>query len=203
MQAAVEAARQAMARAATLKADLALLLLTPDHEQAIPGAARQVREVTRAGHVLGATVAGTLTTDGEMDQEAAAVMVLGGDLSLHPGLTPASGRSREAGRDLGSRLATRSADGSLLLLLADPIGLDPFAFLEGLRGEADVPLAGGGLAGSDGGALTFLDDRTERGCVASLLIEGDFSATVDLTHACMPLTAPMRVSRAAKNTIFE
>jgi len=204
VQAAGEAARRAMARAATLKADLALLLLTPDHKEAIPRAVRQVRETTRAERVLGATVAGTLTTDGELDQEAAAVMVLGGDLQLLAGITPCAGRSHEAGRELGERVGRRSGKGALLLLLPDPVRLDPYAFLDGVRsGAPEVTLAGGGLAGDADGAVCFLDGRCEQGAVASLLIEGDFTPSLDLTHACQPLTEPMRVTRAAKNTILE
>ncbi|MEK6607712.1 MAG: FIST N-terminal domain-containing protein [Myxococcota bacterium] len=205
--AAREAARRAMARASTLHADLAIALVTPDHRDALPAIVARVREQTHAEVVLAATVAGTMTLEGEIeDEHGVAVMVLGGELAARPFLVPSRGRSREAGLAIGA-IAARGA--SLVVLFADPVGLDPEALLEGFAEAApDVRVAGAGLAGDAEGALLALGDRIVSGHVAGVVFGGpggrgrSLRADVATSEACRPLAAPRTITTVAGNAIL-
>lgn len=201
VSAAQEAARRAMTRASTLRADLALLLATPDHRASLRAMTRAVRDQTHARHVVGATVAGTCTTEGEIEEEHGVLaMVLGGDLGVRPVLAPSRNRGYEAGREIG---AAAGPDARLLVLLADPAGLDPGAFVEGLtEGAGGALVAGAGLHGGQDGAMQILDDREVGGHVVGVAFGGRLRAAVEASQACRALGDARVVTGVEGNVIL-
>lgn len=121
----------------------------------------------------------------------------------------------DAGRDLGARVASECADGSVTLLLFDsvasvaPIRLHPAStivrgFHEGL-GDRRVTLFGGGLLTdmnlSDG--WVFDGDHACKHAVVALVFPPEISAETVILHGCRPVSTFMEITRLDGAEVYE
>lgn len=209
VQAAAEAASQAMQKCGAQRSELTLLFATPGHAERYGEMVRLVRELTRARSLVGCSGLGVLSTFGEVEATSGvAVMAISGDgMRATPFLVRGLGAgAREVGREIGRQVSQAPAPGSLLLLFPDSAGLDGAALFEGIREQAGhVPAIGGGAAGDPRHATTFQFCGTEvaSDAVAGALLSGPFQASIEVTQACQPVGGPRVVTRAEHNRILE
>ncbi|MEW6325248.1 MAG: FIST N-terminal domain-containing protein [Nitrospirota bacterium] len=113
VDAAVEAAKMAMARLGQKRADLAIVFASASHQPAYPHLLHAIRQVTKTDHLVGCSAYGVMTIDVELElTPAVAVMALASDeLRLTPFcFHHLQERNEAVGRAIGRLL--RHANGS-------------------------------------------------------------------------------------------
>lgn len=207
--AAEEAAGLAMAAAGIGTADLALVFFTVDHLPGCPRLVAALQRLTRARQVVGCSGAGVLTGEGEIEGgPGIAVLVLAAeDVRSQPFLFhPLRERDQEVGTAIAQTVARRSQEKSLLVLFPDAYNGQPRRLFRGIEEEAGfVPIVGAGCSesGAQGRTLQLCGDMVTSNGLSGLLLTGSFSASIDITQGCQPVTDPMVITKAQGNLIVE
>ena len=202
-----EAAGCACARLGGEAASLAVVFATAgyDQEQLLAG----VAEVVDAP-LVGCSAEGIITQHGSDEcSHAVAVMVLASDEMVVRtyGVEGFDVDSRDAGRRLAELAAADATADSALFLFADGIRgncRDLIAAVE--EGLPCSPLIAGGTAGD---LLTFQqtyqyhDGRVLRGGVAAVLLRGEFSVELAVSHGCDLIGREQRVTQAEGGYVLE
>ena len=178
VEAAVEAAKMAMARLGHRRADLAIVFATASHQPTYPHLLHTIRQITKTEHLVGCSAYGVMTTDIELElTPAVAVMVIAGD-----GLKPTpfcfhhlQERNEAVGRAIGrllrhsngsgeksprhgrtarqaDRLSAEESEQSqpLVVLFPDTFAMQPTLLFRGIHHEAGPVMIIGGGASEDG-----------------------------------------------------
>jgi len=197
--AALDASLDALAASGVERADVALVFVSSDCGPRAHELLHAVRRTTGAPVVLGCSGAGVLTERREVERgPAVAVLVVTDErLVVTPFLLAAQGPG--TGEQVAQRVGQTVAEGGCLVVLADAVGLDPGALLDGLHEALGfVPVVGAVAAGEP----TFELYATEavRGALAGVAFSG-LAPMIGVAQGCMPIGEPYVVTRADGNAI--
>lgn len=213
--AAREAARAAARRLAgpeaggKAPAEAALVFATPDHAEAALDLVAEVGDALETEAVVGATVHGVLASGlANESGPAVGVAALAGCQAV-PFLLPDVGDDeRSAGPEIAGRLRPSLGEPGpqdLVLLHADPYGLDLRALLDGVE-SALAPAACMGLTAADAPGtdpLVWSRRAVASGAVGGLVVRGAAPPRQGLTHSCQPVGDPRTVTRARGHWVLE
>jgi small ligand-binding sensory domain FIST len=208
-QAAGQAAAAAMQQAGISRADLAVLFLTVDH---LPNYQQIVTVLTRlcgTNRIVGSSGAGVLTGEGETEgiHGLAVLVVAASEIKGDPFLfQPVRGRDKEVGDQIASVIESHAEENSHLILFPDSYNSRPdrlFAALENRIGFLPVVGAGSSENGALGATYQFCNEQISTNGVAGLHLSGKFRSSVEFTQGCQPITAPMVITKAERNLIYE
>jgi small ligand-binding sensory domain FIST len=206
-RAAEEAATQAMDRAGIAGADLVLVFFTVDHLPSWQKLTAALRRIARTGEIVGSSAAGVLTTDGEIEGSAGlAVLVLASDdVHASPFLCRSlRARESEAGAEIARSLSAGAE--SLLVAFADAYNVQPQALFRGIEeSRGFVPLVGAGSSenGTQGKTFQLYRESMTTNAVCGFSLSGAFASSIGITQGCRPVSAPMTITMARGNLIFE
>lgn len=206
-RAAEEAATQAMDRAGIAAADLVLVFFTVDHLPSWQKLTAALRRIARTGEIVGSSAAGVLTADGEIEGSAGlAVLVLASDeVHASPFLChPLRARAREVGAEMARSFAL--GRGSLLVAFADAYNVEPEALFRGMEEASGfVPLVGAGSSenGTQGKTFQLCRESMTTNAVCGFSLGGAFASSIGITQGSEPVGAPMTITKARGNLIFE
>lgn len=208
-QAAEAAAHGALAKAKLSRASAAIVFASIDYCDDYPLILERVQKITQASFIAGASAAGIITEDAEIEREPAiGVMVIESDTldirtALHRNLQE---NSFQAGSALGESLRGPAADNRLALLFPDPFSFQGGAFFAGLEQAANfVPVTGGGAAddGHLGKSYQFSGLEAAYDAVSSLCFIGRFQHEIGVAQSCTPFTSALQVTESEGNKILE
>jgi small ligand-binding sensory domain FIST len=196
-EAALAAARAAMAASGAAEADLALVFATGEAYPHGHALLRAVKRVTGARLVLGASGTGVISERGEVEAVPAVSVLavrLGGALLAHPLLSRREALDAAAGADLAEQAEPAVAEGGALLILPDALHLNPRALLRGIaEGLGRVPVLGAVAAGAP--SFGLYQDQVVCGAVPGVALAGA-QPTVGVGQGCEPIGEPYVVTRS-------
>ena len=199
-EAALEASLEALERSGATRADLALVFVSATGDIQAESVLHAVRRVTGARVVVGCTGAGVLMDRREAEEAPAVAVLVVQDERLVTTPVLVEGMAGAA-EQLAARLEPTLAEGGCLLLLPDPVGLDPRALLGGLEvALGRVPVVGGVAAGD--GFLELCNTRAVSGGMAALALAGP-APVIGVAQGCVPIGAPYVITRAEANVVHE
>jgi small ligand-binding sensory domain FIST len=206
VQAAGEAAREALRTGGLDAAPWAVVFATMPHRAHFAALLAEVQRVTGAAVLTGCSGAGVIAGAREVEEgPGVAVLAAGSDrITADAHLEPAGD---DHGRSAAEGLARRVGPGAgLLVALPDPfaIRLDPM--LEALAEQAPgLRAVGAAAAGGPRTSSTFqfCGRNVATGSLAALRLGGDLRVAVGVTQGCQPIGAPCRITRAHDNVVLE
>jgi small ligand-binding sensory domain FIST len=212
VEATLEAALTAMDRSGTDRADLAVLFTTSPAFPSAHEMLHAVRRVTGAPAVVGASGVAILTERMEVEsveapgapgprQSAVAVLAVRSDtLRFAPFLVDETdGLGAAAGRLAAARLV--EAGGGALIVLPDPIGLEPAALLAAIAGGGRaVPVLGGVASGLP--LFEICNTEVVSGALVGLAVAGA-APVVGVAQGCEPIGEPFVITRGEGTTVTE
>ena len=201
--AAREAARAAIDRSGTDRADLALVFVTGvSADVAAAGAALDaVRRATGAPVVVGCSGTGILTERGEIEGEPAVAVLAVRDerLVATPFSFERQGERADLGAELGQRIGATLAEGGCVLVLPDAIGCNPPALLAQLHESLGfVPVLGAVAAGEP--MLELSDAGVAEGALVGVALSG-LAPVIGVTQGCTPIGEPYVITHAQSNVV--
>lgn len=209
-QAAETAAHGALSKAHLNRANTVVVFASADYCDDYPLILERVQKITQAQHVVGASAAGIITEDVEIEGlPAIGVMVIESDTlhiqtALHRNLQE---NSFQAGVSFGESLRGATPENRLALLFPDPFSFQGAAFFSGLEQTTNfIPIAGGGAAdhgGSLGKSYQFLGTEAAYDAVSSLCLSGKFNHEIGVVQSCTPFTSALQVTGSDGNKIYE
>lgn len=209
----IEAAREAVERA--LRAldgeppNWCIVFCSDDHAASPEVLVRTLIEASGTPYVVGCSATGVLAEGREVERASAVgvLAVRSDSIRATPFLFRDEGdHGLTAGVRLGQRLMGSRGKNDLVLVWPDPFQVRPDRLLQGLDATlGGVPVAGGAASANSAGPRTFQFSgrEMETGAVSGIRLGGAFSQRVVVSQGCRPLGAPVRVTRAHENLIFE
>jgi small ligand-binding sensory domain FIST len=212
VEATLEACLAAMERSGAERADLAVVFTTAPAARATHEMLHAVRRVTGAPAVVGASGVGVLTDRAEVESveaagapgprdAAVAVLVVRSDaLRFGPFLVDETeGLGAAAGRLAGGRLAESAAEA--LIVLPDPMGLEPPSLLAAIAEAAGaVPVLGGVASGLP--LFELCNTEVASGALVGLTVAGP-APLVGVAQGCEPIGEPFVITRGEGTTVVE
>jgi small ligand-binding sensory domain FIST len=211
VEATLEAALAAMERLGAARADLAVVFTTPPAFASAHEMLHAVRRVTGAPAVVGASGVGILTERREVESveaagaprphdAAVAVLAMRSDvLRVAPFIVDETeGLGAAAGRVAAARLA--ESGGSALIVLPDPMGLEPAALLGAVGGGGGVPVLGGVASGLP--LFEICNTEVASGALVGLAVAGA-APVVGVAQGCEPIGEPFVITRGEGTTVTE
>lgn len=184
--------------------DLVLLFANTSHTGAIDDMAATVRTLLQPGVLVGTTTSGTLGGPREVE-EGPAVALWAARLP-----SPARPVRLETRPDPdGVEVVGVPGDlerGSTLLLLPDPFSLPVEATVDELAtARPDLRVVGGlaSAARGPGGSRLMLDGRVHHDGAVGVALGPEVAVRTVVSQGCRPIGAPMIVTRAERNVIYE
>jgi small ligand-binding sensory domain FIST len=198
--AALEASLEALERSGSTRADLALVFVSATGDIQAEAALHAVRRVTGARAVVGCTGAGVLVDRREAEEAPAVAVLVVRDERLVA--TPVLAENMASGADeIAARVEPTLAEGGCLLVLPDPVGLDPKVLLASLEAALGrVPVVGGVAAGD--AFLELCNTRAVSGGLAALALAGPVPV-IGVAQGCVPIGSPYVITRAEANVVHE
>ena len=208
-EAAREAAERALARCGGGGPGLALVAVTAAHGRGIPEAVSEARSVLGPSPMVGGSVEGVVAPGVEVtDWPAVLVLALSGAPAC-PFFLPDLARdglwdgaaSRLAG-EVAARIGGDFAESDLVVMLADPHGLDARELAAAAGGLRPATVLGGGAAAAARGSawLWHQGDVASTG-VVGFVLRGAHTG-IAIAPAGRAITKPMRVTRARGNWVL-
>ncbi|HEY2997986.1 MAG TPA: FIST N-terminal domain-containing protein [Acidimicrobiales bacterium] len=185
--------------------DLAVLVVSPHHVEAMADIAGAVRTLVRPGVLVGATAVAVVAGDREIEDDPA-VALWAARLAAPPRPVRLTATRTAAGVALSGLSGTTVAPGDALLLLADPFTLPVDAIVAALGElEPPVPVVGGlaSAARGPGGNRLVLDDEVADDGGVGVVLPAAVATTVVVSQGCRPVGQPMIVTRAEGDALLE
>ncbi|HMA79859.1 MAG TPA: FIST N-terminal domain-containing protein [Candidatus Binatia bacterium] len=204
-----EAAGQALGQAGIARADLAMIFFTADHAAHSRELAAALVRSVGTDCVMGASGAGVLTGDGEIEGGSGiAVLVWSApEIVARPFIfEPLKGNEENLGTTFGDFLAKTQDQSSLMILLPDTYNGNPQPLLDAMAAKAGFhPVVGAGSSenGAVGATFQLCGNKVTSNSLAGAYISGEFKVHVDITQGCQPITEPMVITKAERNLIHE
>jgi small ligand-binding sensory domain FIST len=212
VEATLEACLTAMDRSGADRADLAVVFTTSPAFGAVHEMLHAVRRVTGAPAVVGASGVGVLSDRMEVESveaggapgphdAAVAVLAVRSDaLRFGPFLVDETeGLGAAAGRLAGARLAESGA--SALIVLPDPMGLEPPSLLAAIAESAGAaPVLGGVASGLP--LFELCNTQAASGALVGLTVAGP-APLVGVAQGCAPIGEPFVITRGEGMTVTE
>ena len=204
-----EAASQALGQAGIARADLAMIFFTADHAAHSRELAATLIRSVGTDCVVGASGAGVLTGDGEIEG-GSGIAVLAWSAPEIVGrpfiFEPLKGNEENLGTTFGDFVAKTQDQSSLMILLPDTYNGNPQPLLDAMAAKAGFhPVVGAGSSenGAVGATFQLCGDKVTSNSLAGAYISGEFTFHVDITQGCQPITEPMVITKAERNLIHE
>jgi small ligand-binding sensory domain FIST len=185
--------------------DLAVLVVSPHHVEAMADIAGAVRTLVRPGVLVGATAVAVVAGDREIEDDPA-VALWAARLAAPPRPVRLTATRTAAGVALSGLSGTTVAPGDALLLLADPFTLPVDAIVAALGElEPPVPVVGGlaSAARGPGGNRLVLDGEVADDGGVGVVLPAAVATTVVVSQGCRPVGQPMIVTRAEGDALLE
>jgi small ligand-binding sensory domain FIST len=185
--------------------DLAVLVVSPHHVEAMADIAGAVRTLVRPGVLVGATAVAVVAGDREIEDDPA-VALWAARLAAPPRPVRLTATRTAAGVALSGLSGTTVAPGDALLLLADPFTLPVDAIVAALGElEPPVPVVGGlaSAARGPGGNRLVLDGEVADDGGVGVVLPAAVATTVVVSQGCRPVGRPMIVTRAEGDALLE
>jgi small ligand-binding sensory domain FIST len=204
-----EASGQALASAGVARADLAMMFFTSDHAARPRELASSLITSVGTDCVVGCSGAGVLTGEGEIEGGGGvAVLVVAADEIVgRPFIfEPLRGNEENLGNSFGDFLAKSDDENSLMILLPDTYNGNPQPLLSAMASKAGFhPVVGAGTTenGTTGETFQLCADKVASNSIAGAYLSGDFDLHIDITQGCQPISAPMTITKAEGNLIYE
>lgn len=193
--------------------DFIFLFTSVGHE--IPQVIKGIRAYLPDVPLCGCSGAGTITNQGcdEMTHSLSLMAIRCSRINFHPFMCKeVSKKQEDSGREIAELLnpilaEKKTSKSQLLILFTEGLTVNIDALYRGLEdkltGHLDIV---GGTAGND-----FQGDKTYQFCndtvlsngAAGVLLTGDFTYSVGVTHGSKPFGLFRTITRAEKNVIFE
>ena len=204
-----EAAGQALGQAGIARADLAMIFFTADHAAHSRELATTLIRSVGTDCVMGASGAGVLTGDGEIEGGSGIAVLAWSapEIVARPFIfEPLKGNEENLGTTFGDFLAKTQDQSSLMILLPDTYNGNPQPLLDAMAAKAGFhPVVGAGSSenGAVGATFQLCGDKVTSNSLAGAYISGEFKVHVDITQGCQPITEPMVITKAERNLIHE
>lgn len=208
-EAAVEAASRAMSQAGLSRADMAVVFFTADHGAQQGDIVQSVCRTIGTDCVVGASAAGVLTGDGEIESgSAVAVLVWSApEIIARPFIfEPLKGNEKNLGATFGDFLAKTRDEKSLTILLPDTYNGNPQLLLAAMAAKGGFhPVVGAGSSenGAAGATFQLCGDKVATNSIAGAYLSGAINIEIDITQGGQPITEPMIITKAERNLIYE
>lgn len=204
-----EAAGQALASAGVARADLAMMFFTSDHAAHSRELASSLITSVGTDCVVGCSGAGVLTGASEIEGSGgvAVLVVAAEEIVGRPFIfEPLRGNEENLGNSFGDFLAKTDDENSLMILLPDTYNGNPQPLLTAMASKAGFyPVVGAGSTenGAAGATFQLCADKVASNSIAGAYLSGDFDLHIDITQGCQPISAPMTITKAEGNLIYE
>lgn len=215
-EAALEAALQALERSQADHAALAIVFTTSDAYPQGHQLLHAIRRVTGARAVVGCSGVGVLTDRMEFETGAAigpgrgdaapsavAVLVISGEEMVAAPflLEDQEGRGAAAVQEVAEKVGPAVAEGGCLLILPDPVGLQPRALLAGLQETLGfLPILGAVAAGTT--FFEIFNTDVAQGGPAGVGLSG-VEPVIGVAQGCQPIGQPYIITRAEGTVVHE
>jgi small ligand-binding sensory domain FIST len=204
-----EAAGRALASAGVARADLAMMFFTSDHAARPRELASSLITSVGTDCVVGCSGAGVLTGEGEIEGSGgvAVLAIAAEEIVGRPFIfEPLRGNEENLGNSFGDFLAKTDDENSLMILLPDTYNGNPQPLLSAMASKAGFhPVVGAGTTenGATGETFQLCADKVASNSIAGAYLSGDFDLHIDITQGCQPISAPMTITKAEGNLIYE
>ena len=204
-----EAAGQALASAGVARADLAVMFFTSEHGAHTRELTASLMAAVGTDCVVGCSGAGVLTGESEIEGSGsvAVLAVAAEEIVGRPFIfEPLRGNEENLGNSFGDFLAKADDENSLMILLPDTYNGNPQPFLTAMASKAGFhPVVGAGATenGATGATFQLCADKVASNAIAGAYLSGDFDLHIDITQGCQPISAPMTITKAEGNLIYE
>ena len=208
-QAAEEAAQRAMNQAGIAKADLAVVFFTAEHAKQPHDLTQTISRVIGTDCLVGSSAVGVLTGEGEIEGSGgiAVLVIKAEEIIGRPFIfEPLKGNEVNLGTTFGDFLAKTPDERSLMILLPDTYNGNPQPLLDSMAGRAGFhPVVGAGSSEGFGSGATYqlCGDKVASNSIAGAYLSGEFDLLIDITQGCQPITAPMTITKAERNLIYQ
>ncbi|NOY53332.1 MAG: hypothetical protein GXP58_06880 [Deltaproteobacteria bacterium] len=209
LEAAQESARKAITESGMIRADFALLFVTPHHAGSYPEILEKISEITGAGHISGCSATGILTGEGEIENgPGVAVMAIHSDtLFGYPFLFHESTIGETtACHAIGELVREFKRRDEMLALFPDHASHHLPALIQCIEEELVSAAIIGGSPSSDTPSresFQFYNGEASTHTLAGIYLTGEFTPTIGITQACHPVSGPLIVTRSEGNRIEE
>ena len=204
-----EALEQAMAQAGIDHADGVAVFFSVDHAAPERKLLETARRIAGTDRIAGCSASGILTQRGELENgHGLAVLVLSSEHMRYQPLwfKPLREHEIDIGAELAQVAAPGEATGSLLALFPDTYSGQPQEILESLHDERGfTPVVGAGASENGAARATYQlgSGGISSNALAGVHLSGSFQSHIEITQGCQPITAPMIITKAERNLIYE
>ncbi|HYA27450.1 MAG TPA: FIST N-terminal domain-containing protein [Acidobacteriota bacterium] len=204
-----EAREQAMAQAGIDHADGVAVFFSVDHAAPERKLLETARRIAGTDRIAGCSASGILTQRGELENgHGLAVLVLSSEHMRYQPLwfKPLREHEIDIGAELARVAAPGEATGSLLALFPDTYSGQPQEILESLHDERGfTPVVGAGASENGAAQTTYQlgSGGISSNALAGVHLSGSFQSHIEITQGCQPITAPMIITKAERNLIYE
>ncbi len=208
-QAARSAAGQALEKAGITCAQTALFFLTSHYRKHYENIASEIKRVTGAQNVVGASAGGVLTEQEEIEKQAGlCVMVIETqDIDIQSFLSPHLQESSfRAGERTARHLKETGSSANLMMLFPDPFSFQGAHFFDGFeQNYGYVPIIGAAAAedGKEEKTYQIENGKVFFDAVAGLSFGGNFRSETGIARSCRPFGEALKVTRSEGNMIYE
>jgi small ligand-binding sensory domain FIST len=199
----------AFTRAGVTRADLAFVVFTAEHMRNQDKLRNAVARAAGTARVVGASAAGVLTGEGEVEGSAGlAVLVLSSDGIVAETFLVESlrGRDDQVAAEIAKTSRLHAGKNLLTVLVPDSYNGQAQQLLRALHHESGYsPVIGAGSSESGIAGATFQmsGDKIATNAVAGIHLSGAFGSLIDVTQGCQPITQPQVITKADGNIIYE
>ncbi|MEL6347149.1 MAG: FIST N-terminal domain-containing protein [Myxococcota bacterium] len=191
-------------------ADLVMVFVSPGYDDAIARLPRLLRNAFPKARIVGCT-GGGIAGDRQEIEEGVALSLIAAvlpDVAVKPfhltddALPGADADPTTWRAPFGLEPEHQPA----FILLPDPFSFNVAQLLDGLdKAYPNAPKVGGMASGGErpGQNALILDDRLYRAGMVGFAIYGDIQVGTIVAQGCRPIGAPMTITRARRNFIFE
>jgi small ligand-binding sensory domain FIST len=207
-QAGAAAARQALERCGSDRADWGVVFATSPHRPHYGALLAEVQRTLGTDLTVGCSAWGVLTGAQEVEgRPAVAVLAVRSDRIAATMLFAPLDRDHPeaAAAEIGRQVGDGDATG-LLVLLPDPLAARPDLLLEAIGRATPGTEAIGAAASGDpsaDGTFQFCGRNVATRALSGLYLRGGLRCLIGITQGCQPLGEPCRVTRGEGNVILE
>lgn len=167
---------------------------------------RTVRSALGDIPLIGCTSAGMMTGSGTHEDDAAMLVLLGGDIVCTARLATDIGRDSYArARALAEEAIAATPRAKLVLVHPEPLGVDGGEIVRGARDGAANVLVAGGMAGEFSGRgrpRQFFGGEVHQGALPLLAIGGDFTVSSGLGDGWRPVGRRYRITKVEGRAVL-
>lgn len=197
-----EAAASAVLNLGDAPADIAFLFMSGYISSDLEAAAKRVREITNARHLIGCTAGGVVGGGREIEHRPSTSLTLASlpNVNIRPfHVAPTDYPNPDAPPSAWHGLINvRPEEHPSFILLPDPFTAEPQILVSGLDYAYPNSIKIGGLASggnSEGANRLFINDEALREGAVGVSLTGDLSVETVVAQGCKPVGAPGKITK--------